>query len=367
MLLRIDRDHNRFKEIVKGRIKRDFRKYITREELVGRRGDRLVSIPVPQIELPRFRHGKNQAQGVGQGSGKEGDPADGAQGEGVGTAGDQPGRHMLEVEISYDELAQILGEELELPDIRPKGSKHTHQTKDRYTGIRATGPESLRHVKRTYKKALKRQIASGTYDPDNPIIIPIKEDKLYRSWKPSREPRANAAVFYLMDVSGSMGDEQKEIVRIESFWIDTWLRYQYRDVEFRYIVHDAVAHEVDRQTFFHLKESGGTKISSAYDLLGKILGEEYPAVDWNLYVFQFSDGDNWGSGDTERCLELLDEEFLPVVNLFAYGQVESPYGSGQFLKDVGSRFGESENLILSEIQDKDKVYDSIKEFLGKGR
>jgi hypothetical protein len=69
----------------------------------------------------------------------------------------------------------------------------------------------------------------------------------------------------MMDVSGSMGDEQKEIVRIEAFWIDTWLKSQYKKVETRYIVHDAAAREVDAHTFYHLRESGGTKISSAYD------------------------------------------------------------------------------------------------------
>ncbi|MDM7914219.1 MAG: DUF444 family protein, partial [Candidatus Eisenbacteria bacterium] len=63
MVLRIERDHNRFKEIVKGRIKQDFRKYITKEELIGRQGDRLISIPVPQIEIPHFRHGRNQGGG----------------------------------------------------------------------------------------------------------------------------------------------------------------------------------------------------------------------------------------------------------------------------------------------------------------
>jgi uncharacterized sporulation protein YeaH/YhbH (DUF444 family) len=366
MVLRIERDHSRFREIVKGRIKRDFRKYITKEELIGKQGDRLISIPVPQIEIPHFRHGKNQGDRVGQGPGRQGDKANG-EGDGASTAGDQPGQHLLEVDVTLEELAQILGEELELPNIQPKGARHSPQRKERYTGIRSSGPESLRHVKRTFRKALKRQIASGTYDPQHPVIIPVKEDKLYKSWKPSQEPHANAAVFYMMDVSGSMGDEQKEIVRIESFWIDTWLRYQYRDVEFRYIVHDAAAREVDRETFFHLRESGGTKISSAYALLKKIFEEEFPAVDWNLYAFHFSDGDNWGSGDTEICLKLLEEDLLPVLNLFAYGQVESPYGSGQFLKDLGSHFKERENLVLSDIPNKDKIYDSIKELLGRGQ
>ncbi len=88
--------------------------------------------------------------------------------------------------------------------------------------------------------------------------MPIREDKRYRSWSTTPQPQSNAVIIYMMDVSGSMGDEQKEIVRIESFWIDTWLRSQYQGLESRYIIHDAVAKEVDRDTFFHTRESGGT-------------------------------------------------------------------------------------------------------------
>ena len=138
----------------------------------------------------------------------------------------------------------------------------------------------------------------------------------------------------MMDVSGSMGDEQKEIVRIESFWIDTWLRSQYHGIESRYIIHDAMAKEVDRDTFFKTRESGGTMISSAYKLCAKMIEDEYPPELWNIYPFHFSDGDNWSVDDTHTCVELLKKEILPYVNLFCYGQVESPYGSGQFIKDL---------------------------------
>ena len=97
-----------------------------------------------------------------------------------------------------------------------------------------------------------------------------------------------------MDVSGSMTDEQKEIVRIEAFWIDTWIKAHYQGVETVYIIHDAVAQEVDEHTFYHTRESGGTKISSAYDLAEKIIRKHYPPDQWNIYGFHFSDGDNWG-------------------------------------------------------------------------
>ncbi len=85
------------------------------------------------------------------------------------------------------------------------------------------------------------------------MVVPIPSDKRYRSWKTEAEPVANAVIVYMMDVSGSMGDEQKEIVRIESFWIDAWLQKQYKGLESRYIIHDAVAREVDRETFFHTR------------------------------------------------------------------------------------------------------------------
>src|SRR6202042_2269344 len=143
------------------------------------------------------------------------------------------------------------------------------------------------------REALKRQIATGTYVPDNPIVVPIPADKRYRSWKTEAEPVANAVIIYMMDVSGSMGDEQKEIVRIESFWIDAWLTRQYKGLESRFIIHDAVAREVDRETFFHTRESGGTMISSAYKLCTQMITSDYPAAEWNIHPFHFFRGDNW--------------------------------------------------------------------------
>ena len=82
-----------------------------------------------------------------------------------------------------------------------------------------------------------------------------------------------------MDVSGSMGEEQKEIVRIESFWINAWLKSQYEGIETRYIIHDASAKEVDEHTFFHTRESGGTMISSAYKLATQMMKQITPQAN----------------------------------------------------------------------------------------
>jgi sporulation protein YhbH len=369
MVKKIEGDYSRFRQIVRGHIRKELRRYIQRGEMIGRQGKYAVAIPLRQIRIPTFRFGRNQVGGVGQGDGEPGTVVGQGDQPGCGgMAGDAPGRHLLEVDVTLAELAQILGDELSLPRIQPKGKNLITAERHRYTGIARAGPESLRHFKRTFNQALKRQMALGLYDPDDPFVVPIRDDRRYRSWKKQEVPHNNAVILYMMDVSGSMGDEQKEIVRIEAFWIDTWLRSQYKKLECRYIVHDAVAREVDRDTFFHIKESGGTKISSAYELCLTTIERDFPAELWNIYPFHFSDGDNWGSEDTRRCVELLEKELLPRSNVFCYGQVKSAYGSGQFKKDLEERFGgRHEKLIASEIRDKDGIYDSIREFLSTGR
>jgi sporulation protein YhbH len=369
MTMKIDRDRTRFREIVRGKIRANLRKYVTHGELIGRKGQDLVSVPLPQLDVPHFRYGHNGRGGVGQGDGDPGKPiARGDdEGQGTGEAGGDPGAHILEVDVSLDELAAILGDELELPRIEPKGRANISQDKARYTSVRRAGPESLRHFKRTYVQALKRQITEGVYDRLEPRVIPLKEDRRYRSWEAVPEPQANAAILYMMDVSGSMTDDQKLIVRTEAFWIDTWLRSQYNGVERRYIIHDAAAKEVDEDTFYHTRESGGTRISSAYKVCSDLIDKSFPPQDWNVYCFQFSDGDNWGE-DNRQAIQLVRENLLPRCNLFCYGQVESTYGSGEFLKALENAFGkEHENLVLSEIENKDAIYDSIKKFLGKGK
>src|SRR6266480_3651525 len=124
--------------------------------MIGKKGNDLVSIPLPSINTPQFRYGKKNSGGVGVGEGQPGQPLTPPQ------DGDAPGGHILEVELTMEELAAILGEELALPRIEPRGKKNVITEKDKYTSIRRVGPESLRHFKRTFRRALKRQIASGT-------------------------------------------------------------------------------------------------------------------------------------------------------------------------------------------------------------
>ncbi len=354
---KIESDVTRFRQIVRGRVREELRRHLGRYEMFGKQGDRVVSIPVPHLDLPRFVHDPG-GRGLGQGEGEDG--------AGPG-AGDQPGEHLLEAEFTVEELAKMLGEALELPRIRPKGRDELLTRSGRYTGIAVVGPESLRHFRRSYRQALRRIVISGAYDPDHPRVALVRADRRYRTWKPRPEPHANAVIVYVMDVSGSMGDDQKEIVRAETFWLDAWIRSHYHGLKTVYVVHDAAAREVDRDTFFRIRESGGTVISSAYSLCAEILEERFPAADWNLYAFHFSDGENYSRQDTERCMDLMAGRLLPSLNLFGYGQVESLGTRGDFYDALRARFGSEERVALSRIRDRDAIADSIKTFLGQGR
>ena len=319
--------------------------------------------PIPLVDLPFFGLGRGQG-GVGQGEGEVGSPLGPPQpGNGQGKAGDQPGDHILEVELTLEELVELMGEELCLPRIQPKAKNQVEGDVTRYTGIRRVGPEGLRHFKRTYREALKRQLISGTYDPQRPAVLPIRDDKRYRSWKVYPRPDSNAAVIYMMDVSGSMTQRKKELVRLTAFWIDAWLRAHYKNLVTRYIVHDAAAHEVDVDTFYHIRENGGTCISSAYEMCRAMIHADYPVDDWNTYAFHFSDGENFDEMDDLRCVSMLEKNLLPQLNLFCYGEVQSGVGA-QFMESL-TRV-EDDKLVRAKIDGDDDIYSAIKAFLGKG-
>lgn len=372
MVAKIQQDHQRFRQIVKGKIRKDLRRFLQRRELIGKEGKGIVSIPVYDLDTPTFRYGDNSS-GVGMGEGE----SDGQGGGSGGQGGEEPGQHILEVDITLEELADILAEELKLPRIQPKGQSKLTSIRDKYTGIRPVGPASLRSFKRTYREALKRQLMLGHYDPDDPTIIPIKRDMRYRSWNEVKKPQNNAAIIYMMDVSGSMGDQQKELVRLEAFWIDTWLRRNYDGIESRYIVHDVSAQEVDKATFFSIREDGGTRISSAYQCAHDVIERRYPAGDWNTYLFHFSDGDNSSESDNRLCTQLLRDQIIPRVNMFGYCQVASAYGSGNFINVLHESFPGSDHsrpnkrtdsvVVTSRVSGKDDIFDSLRTFFGAGK
>jgi uncharacterized protein len=366
LIMSIKENRGRFRDIVRGKVRDNLKKYISQSNMTGKRENDMVTIPVHSIDIPNFRFGKGDSdKGVGQGKeSQDGDPQNGQPGQGQ-KAGSESSEHAFETEFTVNELAEILGEHLQLPELKPKGNNKIATDSKRYSSLAQVGPDGLRQFKNTYKKALKKSIASGKYNKVNPQIIPTRQDYVFKAPKTISKPNAKAVVFYIMDISGSMGNEQKIIVKNTTFWLNAWIQKHYKGLESRFIVHEAKAWETTEEEFYKIAESGGTLISSSYDAVLKIINEEYNPNDWNIYIFQFSDGDNWSGEDSNKCVNLLNYEILKIANLFAYGQVESKYGSGEFLKVLERNFKQDvSNLKTSTIRGMEGILDAIKNLLG---
>lgn len=355
----IEPDVRRFRDILKGKVREDLKEYITSDDIIAQHGQDVIKVPVKEITIPRFIFGSNK-EGVGEG--EEGEDA--ASGKKPGT---EEGQHVREEQFHIEELADLLGDQLELPRIKPRLTSGLEQAVPRYEGISRQGPPSLRDHKRTFREALRRTIAEGEYDEEDPTIIPIKEDFRYRSPRLKPRPKTNAVIFYVIDVSGSMEDLEKSIARNTAFWVDAWIDRQYQGAEKCYIIHDVSAKVVDRETFFTTKESGGTVISSAYQLAKEQMATRFPPDQWNIYVFHFSDGDNSSKEDNVRAGELLRKDIIPFVNLFGYVEVGERAGRMGFIRYLDSEFGEATGVVLTEMHDRNDIIPGIKDLLGTGR
>ncbi len=378
---RIRKDLERYKRIVRGEIRKNLKDLIESGEIVGQRGKDIVKIPIKSIRIPEFRYDPRDAGGIGSGEGELGQPIRlDEDGDFWGRPGQGTGIHLPEVEIELRELAEILGEELELPRIQPKGERRWVQGGEDYTDVSVVGPETLLMKRRAYREGLKRQLLLTELGKDGAVegmppalrppllVTPIREDKRYLHSEPEPEPQTNAVILFMRDASGSMSGEKTEIIRQENYWIDIWLRTHYDNVERVYILHDYEAQEVDEKEFYELSTGGGTRISSAYELCGKIIERRYSPEEWNIYPFHFSDGENW-IGDTENfCVPLLQDELLPRCNIFCYGQVTlGRRSAGLHLVKLEEHLGQDERWVSSIISGREDILRSIKDFLGKGR
>jgi uncharacterized protein len=367
MSLKIDGDLGRFKDIVRGKVKSGLKKFVAADDMIGQQGGKLIKIPLKYIDLPRFSYGSRNSGGTSQGDGDIGDPVKGGKkGKGNGQgAGEEDGEHDFAAEFTPDELAQMISEELNLPKLEDKGKGSTNAEHAKYNAIGTEGPEGLRHYKRTYKRALARALSSGIYDPEKPIIIPEKHDKRFKASTEIPAPETNTVVIYMMDVSGSMGEEQRQLVKTLVFWIELLLKNAYRDIESVFIVHDTKAQVVSRDDFYKISTGGGTSISAAYKLCWETIQKRFPFSEWNVYPFHFSDGDS--AGDNDVSCKLLAEKIIPNSNVFSYCQTESAYGSGEFVNVLNEAFPANDKLTLVKVADKEAILGTIKALFEKGK
>lgn len=328
---RIEEDHQDFRDVYSGRIRKELKKYIKNGSIFRTRGDgKKINITIPKIDIPHIVYG-NSDSGIGRGPGQKGKViGKDNQGDGKSNKASQDEADAITISIDMEEILKFLKHELELPNLLPKANQTFDEVKIKYTDISLQGPESLRHNRRTMLQALKRQCADGTihqlheipgYGEKVPLIVPINADRRYRQYKEIKIPSSNAVIFFARDGSGSMDQFKCDIVSDMAWWIDVWIRQFYKRVERMYVWHDTVASEVDEHKFYRQRYGGGTTCSSALKLIAKQLENRYPPEKWNIYIFYFTDGENWDN-DNEVFNKVISTKLGPdVVNFIGITQI----------------------------------------------
>ena len=255
-------------------------------------------------------------------------------------------------------ILQFLEKELSLPRMVPKENETFEEIKIKYNDISKVGLNSLRHTRRTMKEALKRLSMTGELnklrkvpgsDVPMKVVSPLKSDFRYRQYKEVKIPSSNAVIFFVRDYSGSMTNDKCEIVSNMSWWIDCWIRRFYEKVTHVYCIHDTKATEVTEEDFYKIRNGGGTRCSSGFEFVAEQLVDRFPPQKNNIYIFYFTDGDNW-SDDDDHLIQVIKEKLGPnTVNLIGITQVlaDSYSSSVRELIDVNLI---SKNLDPSYIQ-----------------
>jgi len=277
-------------------------------------------VVVPSTEEEKLVHDPT-VRPPGEG-GSTGGSGKGEEGEVIGEqkvretgedAGSGPGHgegEAHELDASAYELGRVLTEQFQLPNLKEKGKKRsfTHYIYDLTDRNRGSG--QVLDKKATLRRIVETNIALGNLpdmtdlDPTRFLIAP--KDKVYRVLSEEKDYEPQALVFFVRDYSGSMAGKVTELVATQHVMIYSWLLFQYAgQVESRFIVHDTEAKEVpDFHTYYNSRVAGGTEVASAYKLVNELVEKENLAADYNIYVFQGTDGDDWDTGGDKALPEL---------------------------------------------------------------
>ena len=365
-------DQDRHKERVKEAIKKNLGSIVSNEAIILSDGKRTVKVPMRALDEYKFRFDYRKRKQVGQGDGKtrvgdviarEGQP--GQQGTGSGQPGQDAGGEYYEAEVNIDEIAALIFEDLQLPFLEEKAKKAVQSKTTHFNEIRRTGVMANLDKRRMILENIKRNAREEGRARFGDVR---KEDLRFKTWEENLRYESNAIVLALMDVSGSMGEFKKYIARSFFFWMVRFLRTKYDNVEIVFISHHTEAREVSEEQFFTQGESGGTVVSSAYQLALDIIRERFNPHDWNIYPFHFSDGDNYYS-DNEEATRLADQ-LISTCNLFGYGEIgeegSSSYrrSSGALLSIFNDRLKNKERFVGVRIDNKEDVYPALKQFFG---
>jgi uncharacterized sporulation protein YeaH/YhbH (DUF444 family) len=402
-------NRERFLRRYKGQIKDAVGRAIKGRSITDIENGEKVAIPVKDVNEPNFGHahgGVWETVSPGNQEYQKGDQFNrprGGGGNGRGKAGnsEQPSEDDFIFELSREEFMNYFFEDLELPNMVKTQLAQTVDFKQQRAGYNMSGTPSNIHVLRSLRGALGRRIAVGggsrkellhaerelqalledEVSLEDARVIELKRrihhlhtkllaipfidpfDLRYTNRIKVPKPMTQAVMFCVMDVSGSMDESRKDTAKRFFILLYLFLKRAYEKIDVVFIRHHTAAAEVDENDFFHSRESGGTVVSSALHLLQKIIAERYSSGEWNSYVAQASDGDNWDN-DSVLCKQLLSNTIMPAVQYYTYVEITDgpPQNLWEQYMEVA---GQHQNFAMQKIVTPADIYPVFRELFKK--
>ena len=403
-------NRRRFLRRYREHVKKAVSDAVSRRSITDVESGEKISIPSRDLGEPVFGHGPGgRRQRVFSGN-KEfvaGDrikrPPGGGGGAGGGQASDSgEGEDEFVFQISQEEFLHYMFEDLELPNLVKRQLAGSDSFKRVRAGYSTAGNPGQINIVRSMRSAYARRIAMGgglrkrlcaaeaalaeLVEPlgeadrarREELQLEIARLKRRRAAVPFLDdfdlrynlhvkyplPTSKAVMFCIMDVSGSMDQETKDIAKRFFILLYLFLQRNYERIEVVFIRHHSAAKEVDEEEFFYSRETGGTVVSSALKLMGEIIEDRYPTDEWNLYAAQASDGDNW-NGDSSICHDLLVEKLLPQLQYYTY--IEITDGERQELWDYYERVREGfdDRFAMRHMVERGEIYPVFRELFKK--
>ena len=373
------------------------------------RGEK-VNIPARDISEPTFGIGAGGIRDTvfpGNEEFAQGDQIQRPQGGGSGGSGQGEASDSGEGEddfvfaLSREEFMDLFFEDLELPNLVKTQLATLARFKKVRAGYTSSGSPSNISIIRSMRGAMARRIALASphkrkvreleerleqlqtrLDETAPEIIALKAeiaqlkerikrvpyidtfDLRYNNRIDQPIPTTQAVMFCLMDVSGSMGEFEKDIAKRFFILLYLFLTRAYERIELVFIRHHTVAKEVDEEEFFYSRETGGTVVSSALKTLRDIVQERYPTSEWNIYAAQASDGDNW-TDDSPLCRNLLIEQIMPCLQYYAYIEIGEGTPIGNLWQEYEKVASAYPNFAMQKILGPDEIYPVFRKLFEK--
>ncbi|MDP1603616.1 MAG: YeaH/YhbH family protein [Legionella sp.] len=358
-------NRQRFLRRYKNQIKRAVSDAVGKRSITEIDQGEKISIPAQDISEPRFHRGQGgRIERILPGNDQfiTGDRIKRPGGNEGGGGGNQAskdgeGEDEFVFQLSREEFLELYFEDLELPDLIKKELARITTFKTVRAGVSTSGVPTNINILRSMKQATGRRVAlaspykrelrkienqlleiEASPTPDEKEIIRLRQeielfkkkinavpfidtfDLRYNNRVRIPSPATMAVMFCIMDVSGSMDEAKKDIAKRFFILLYLFLTKNYEKIELVFIRHHTSAKEVNEEEFFYSRETGGTVVSSALELLNTVIEARYPPSAWNIYVAQASDGDNWNA-DSPYCQELLQEKLMPLLQYFAYIEI----------------------------------------------